>query len=71
MGAEGVEIEQDEQRMRPPGSEVLRLVCDNSKLRKLTGFSPSYSLEAGLRETIAWFMSDGNIDKYKSDIYNM
>ena len=71
MGAGGIQIEHDEQRMRPRGSDVYRLVCDNSKLRRLTGFSPSYSFDGGLRETIKWFMKDGNINGYKSDIYNI
>ena len=71
MGAGGVEIERDEQRVRPPGSEVYRLVCDNAKLKRLTGFTPKYTFDAGLRETIAWFTEDDNLSRYKAHIYNI
>jgi NAD dependent epimerase/dehydratase len=61
----------DKERIRPKKSEVMRLWCDNSKIRKLTGFKPRYSLEAGLKETIAWFKNPLNLKKYKEDIYNV
>jgi len=61
----------DKERLRPDKSEVLRLWCDNSKIRKLTGFKPRYSLEAGLKETISWFRNPQNLKKYKEDIYNV
>lgn len=61
----------DKERLRPDKSEVLRLWCDNSKIRKLTGFKPRYSLEAGLKETISWFKNSLNLKKYKEDIYNV
>ncbi|MDR3120710.1 MAG: GDP-mannose 4,6-dehydratase [Clostridiales bacterium] len=66
-----VEIERDEQRIRPRGSEVFRLLCDNAKLRGLTGFVPAYSLDAGLAETVEWFTDPANRKRYKSDIYNV
>jgi len=71
MGADGVEVELDERRVRPRGSEVRRLVCDSGKLRRLTGLTPSYTLEAGLRETIAWFLDRENLSRYKADIYSV
>jgi nucleoside-diphosphate-sugar epimerase len=71
MGAHGVRITRDETRVRPEGSEVRRLVCDNAKMRRLTGFSPRYALGDGLRETVAWFLKDGNLSRYKKDIYNI
>ncbi len=70
MGSD-VEFITDEQRLRPKGSEVLRLCCDNSKLRQLTGFVPEYSLERGLGKTIDWFTDTGNLSGYKADIYNV
>ncbi len=60
----------DEERLRPPNSEVFRLWCDNAKLKKLTGFSPKYSFQNGVKETIEWFTDPINLIKYKSDIYN-
>jgi NAD dependent epimerase/dehydratase len=66
-----VEFIADEQRLRPEKSEVFRLWCDNTKIRKLTGFSPKYDLVAGLKKTIDWFMKPKNLSKYKSNIYNV
>ena len=66
-----VEFVVDEQRIRPKNSEVNRLWCDNSKIKKLTGFEPQYSLEKGLKETIDWFSNIENLKKYKADIYNV
>ena len=61
----------DNERVRPEKSEVERLWCDNSKIRELTGFKPEYSIEAGLKETIEWFIIPENLKKYKADIYNV
>ena len=66
-----VEIEIDQERIRPQNSEVFRLWCDNSKIRELTGFSPAYSIYEGLKATIDWFSNSGNINKYKAGIYNV
>ena len=66
-----VKFIEDEQRLRPKNSEVFRLWGDNTKMKTLTGFMPSYSLEAGLRETIEWFTNADNLEKYKSNIYNV
>jgi dTDP-glucose 4,6-dehydratase len=43
------------ERQRPPASEVDRLMCDNRLLVGTTGWTPAYTLETGLRETIDWF----------------
>lgn len=61
----------DEARLRPTTSEVFRLWCDNSEIRRLTGFEPKFSLEEGLRETIDWFTDSANLRKYKAGIYNV
>lgn len=57
-------------RLRPDKSDVFRLWCDNSLINKLTAFKPEFSIEAGLKETIDWFLDPTNINNYKSDIYN-
>lgn len=59
----------DEQRMRPKKSEVDRLLGCNQKIKRLTGWSPSYTLKAGLSETIEWIRQ--NMNAYKADIYNV
>jgi NAD dependent epimerase/dehydratase len=61
----------DKQRLRPENSEVFRLWCDNSKIEKLTGFAPQFSMEDGLRETVEWFINPENLAKYKGEIYNV
>ncbi len=66
-----VEFITDAQRLRPKDSEVFRLCCDNTKIKKLTGFEPSYSLEQGLAQTIEWFIDPKNLSRYKTDIYNV
>lgn len=66
-----VKFVEDKQRIRPKNSEVFRLWGDNSIIKSLTGFTPSYSIEAGLRETIEWFNDKDNLKKYKADIYNV
>lgn len=66
-----VRFVEDEARIRPKNSEVFRLWGENSKIKSLTGFEPSYSLEEGLKETIAWFLDKENLKKYKADMYNV
>jgi NAD dependent epimerase/dehydratase len=61
----------DKERIRPKNSEVFRLWCDNSKIQRLTDFSPETSIEEGLKKTIDWILIPENLSKYKSDIYNV
>lgn len=68
MGVE-IEIVQEEQRFRPEKSEVERLLCDNTKLKKFTDWEPKYSLEEGLNETIKWMSS--HLNMYKPEVYNV
>ena len=66
-----VEIATEQERMRPPNSEVFRLWCDNTKIQSLTGFRPRYNLRQGLEQTVAWFSDPANLKKYKAQIYNV
>jgi len=61
----------DENRIRPAKSEVFRLVCDNSKINKLTGFKPQVDIREGIQRTVDWFTCPDNLKKYKSEIYNV
>ena len=38
-------------------AEIEHLVCDNSKAKRLLGWSPQTDLDKGLRQTIAWYRS--------------
>jgi len=64
-------IVSDDQRLRPPKSEVFRLCGSNRKIRELTGWEPTYNLDRGLAETIEWFRQPVNLARYKHDIYNL
>ncbi|EMN72563.1 NAD-dependent 4,6-dehydratase LegB [Leptospira interrogans] len=70
-----IEIESDDQRLRPEKSEVERLWASNEKAKRLLNWEPSYGgLEGfrnGLTETIEWFMDPKNLSQYKTDIYNI
>ena len=59
----------DEERLRPQKSEVNRLLGSNEKIKKLTNWRPQYSLEQGLRETIAWIKD--NLSSFNPDIYSI
>ena len=69
MGADA-DIVEDAQRLRPKDSEVMRLVCDASKLRERTGWQPRFTRDDGLRETIAWFCEPANLARYKTNEYH-
>ena len=62
------EVVVEQSRRRPERSEVMELVCDASRAKAVTGWTAGVSLDAGLRETIAWMRE--NQQRYKPDIYN-
>lgn len=70
-----VEIQSDDQRIRPDKSEVERLWADNRKALELTSWQPIYGgrdgFRRGLEETIDWFTKPENICLYKADRYNI
>ena len=49
-----VPIKSEGERVRPAASEVNRLVADNRRLAKLTGFTPAVSFRDGLARTVEW-----------------
>ena len=70
-----IDVISDVERIRPANSEVERLWADNSKVKELFGWSPKYAgrdgLARGIQETIKWFTQPENLQRYKSDIYNL
>lgn len=65
-----VEYVTDPARLRPAGSEVMRLCGDNSLITSLTPWRPQVSLREGLKKTIDWFTDPENLRRYKPEIYN-
>lgn len=61
----------DDQRIRPENSEVYRLWGDNSLIKELTGYKPKFDLRKGLEITCEWFNKPENLNKYKTEIYNI
>ncbi|MEH1825346.1 MAG: NAD-dependent 4,6-dehydratase LegB [Nostoc sp.] len=74
MNAE-INIEIEQQRLRPEKSEVDRLWADNTKAKQLLGWKPLYNgkegFKQGLAETIKWFNNRENLNLYKANIYNI
>jgi UDP-glucose 4-epimerase len=64
-----ITVELDPQRLRPDGSEVLRLLADTTLIRSLTSWRPEYDLAAGLRATARWFTEPANLARYKPALY--
>jgi dTDP-glucose 4,6-dehydratase len=62
-------VHYDETRIRPDKSEVNKLICDNSKLKKYTNWNQEYSFDDGLMKTIEWIKD--NLDLFKGNIYNV
>jgi NAD dependent epimerase/dehydratase len=59
----------DDDRLRPPDSEVERLVADVTKAKALLGWTPETDLDEGLQRTIDWLT--GSLGEYKPTIYNV
>ncbi|MBM9501941.1 SDR family oxidoreductase [Leptospira sp. 201903071] len=70
-----VEIETEDQRLRPEKSEVERLWASNHKAELLLGWKPSYGgidgFKKGLSETVEWFLEPSNLALYKANLYNL
>ncbi len=68
-----IEIETEDARKRPENSEVERLWADNTKARKLLGWTPVLKGPEGFREglarTIDWFREPGNLGRYDPGRY--
>lgn len=66
MAGTAIPLVSDPERMRPPDSEVFRLLADNTKLAKLTGFTPKTTLGEGLGRTMEWLRDRPN--RWEEDV---
>ena len=64
-----IEIRSDEGRVRPEGSEVVRLLSNNAKAKEVMGWQPTVSFAEGLRETIDWV--DEHLNLYQIKRYTV
>jgi dTDP-glucose 4,6-dehydratase len=62
-----VRLVQDDRRLRPERSEVLRLCADIAKAERLLGFRPAVPLEEGIRRTVAWIAD--HLSLYRPEVY--
>ena len=62
-------IANDPIRLRPGGSEVWHLECDNRRAQEILGWAPNVDLETGLKRTIDYIRP--NLGRYKAGIYNV
>lgn len=66
-----IEVAQDPERLRPAGSEVMRLLCDHTRLTEATGWQPRMALAEGIAETVAWFSEPANLARYRWESYTL
>jgi len=59
----------EKQRFRPDASEVMVLLSDPGKARKLLGWEHRTGLPDGITETASWLKE--NLKRYKTDIYQI
>jgi nucleoside-diphosphate-sugar epimerase len=60
-------VQQDPARVRPKGSEVMRLISDNTKALELMDWRPEVDLDTGLQATIKYV--EQHLQEFKADIY--
>jgi NAD dependent epimerase/dehydratase len=63
----GKEIVAEDERVRPDASEVMELLCTADKAKKMLGWEPKVSLEAGLARTLAYIRD--HLHLYKPQLY--
>jgi nucleoside-diphosphate-sugar epimerase len=68
-----VEIEQSNERVRPVGSEVERLLAGISKAENELGWRPQHAglegFRLGLERTVAWFSDPAKLGRYRVSQY--
>ena len=70
-----IEIIEEEKRLRPSNSELIRLFGDNTKIKSMTNWVPKYSglngFKNGLKNTIDWFIEPKNLTFYNPQKYQV
>jgi NAD dependent epimerase/dehydratase len=61
LGKELVIIE-EKKRIRPEKSEVLELLCDNTRAKELLGWTPQFTFEQGIRKAIDYYKTVRIVD---------
>jgi len=56
-----LKVEVEEKLKRPKKAEVFNLIADNSKAKRILGWEPKWSFEEGVRETVEYVRSLGDI----------
>ncbi len=59
----------EEERLRPPHSEVMRLHADAQRAHQMLGWQPRVSLDEGLERTIAWIRA--HLELYRPEVYEV
>jgi NAD dependent epimerase/dehydratase len=59
----------DQERFRPTKSEVLELVCNNTKAKALLGWEPQYTLSQGLQKTCVYIKD--HLHLYKTHMFTL
>ena len=62
-----LDVELDEQRVRPPDSEVMRLISSPALASELMGWKPTVDLREGLERTLKWI--EANLHRYRVGDY--
>jgi dTDP-glucose 4,6-dehydratase len=62
-----VRIVKERARVRPAESEVMRLISDPRKAKRVAGWSARVPLEEGLERTVTWVRA--NLDRYRPEAY--
>ncbi len=64
-----IEVRSDQGRIRPEGSEVVRLLSNNQKAKAIMGWEPRVGFREGLERTISWIGE--NLDLYQTERYTI
>jgi NAD dependent epimerase/dehydratase len=64
-----VQVASENQRKRPPSSEVERLYADTRRARELLNWSPQVALDEGLQKTVTWVSE--HLDLYRPGVYQI